>query len=190
MLPASSLSKVTVPLAGFGNIRTLFGAISVTLLLKPHGKQLPQHTAGMMVSPLMINTRFVNCVLPLVHGAVGSLVSCPPQLSCENLYSIVSPSGMLMVICQMSSLLASVIGAQLPHQLLKVPLISGVVKVPVNSFMSTLKVTLAVVGVAAHGEQEPQHTTPKVVAALGTTSTRLVNWALPLVHDSAGLFVS
>jgi hypothetical protein len=46
-----------------------------------------------------------------------------------------------MVVSQIRSLFASVIGAQLPHQLLKVPFSSGLVN-PEMPFISTRKVTL------------------------------------------------
>jgi hypothetical protein len=46
-----------------------------------------------------------------------------------------------MVVSQIPSLLESVIGLQLPHQLLKEPFTSGLIK-PVSPFIFNRKVTL------------------------------------------------
>ena len=47
-----------------------------------------------------------------------------------------------MIISHIESLLISVIEAQLPHQELKVPLTSGIVKGTVTSLISTINVIL------------------------------------------------
>ena len=52
---------------------------------------------------------------------------------------------------------------QLPHQLLNVPLTSGMVK-PLTPFISTWKVTLYAEGAPPQGPQDSQHTTSSVVS--------------------------
>jgi hypothetical protein len=74
-----------------------------------------------------------------VQDEPGTSVSqVPPELA-VNLYSKL-PASRGMVISQIPSELASVMGAQTPHQLLKVPL-RDTLERPVP-FMSTLNVTL------------------------------------------------
>jgi len=97
--------------------------------------QDPQQKASKVIAWLTLIIRLVNVPVVMVQGEPDGNVSCPAQLSNENLYSVV-PGNMLMVVVQIPSLLVSVIGAQLPHQLLKIPLTFGVVK-PVMPFMFT-----------------------------------------------------
>ena len=57
-----------------------------------HGSQLPQQTAGSIVSENgTVNALLVKLELPFVQGSCGSNVSEMDQLSAENLYSICSP---------------------------------------------------------------------------------------------------
>ena len=116
---------------------TFFGAVTAE-----HVEQLFQHTTGNTNAVVpTVNDLFVNPPFVTVQDVPAVNASCTDQLSAANLYSYV-PGAKEIVVSQTPSPLASVNGLHAaPHQPLKVPLTSGVVK-PDIWFMSTLKVTL------------------------------------------------
>ena len=109
----------------------------------PHGPQDSQQTTGSTVSEDTFNVRFVNPKFDTTHGSPENKFSCIFQLSAANLNSKLVFFSIFAVISQILSLLGSDIAQQLPHQLLKVPLTSGIEKDEVTLLISTWKVTLA-----------------------------------------------